>query len=266
MKTIDDVRRFIAAETRRLDPNSRYIAELLAIVDRSADAADLEARLDRGSRGAYWAGDATFGAMSLEEKIRANLVTNETCLMRFDEPELAYLRETVLPDLKTRNGARILSLPCSHGEEAVSLAIECLEAGLDEFIVHGKDVQPSCIEAAKRGRFPFQGLPKYVTCEVSPAVMSRLSFSVADVFAGADAIGSDYDLIVCRNFLGYFAPQVIAEIGRKLANALRFDADAYLLVDPFVLRKHPEAFSDLPLQRVRDERVRGLPFFTTDLD
>lgn len=264
MKTIDDVRKFIAEEASRLDPGSRYVTELLDIVARSADAADLERRLAGGSRGAHWAGTDAFERMTLEEKLRCNLVTNETCLMRFDEPELAYLRETVLPDLKSRGGARILSLPCSHGEEAVSLAIECLEAGMDEFIVHGKDVQPACIESARRGRFPFQGLPKYVTCEVSPTVMSHLSFSVADVFDRA--IGEDYDLIVCRNFLGYFTPQVVAQIGRKLANALTFDRPGYLLVDRFVLGKHPEAFSDLPLARVRDERLRGLPFFTTDLD
>ncbi|HTK05417.1 MAG TPA: CheR family methyltransferase [Candidatus Eisenbacteria bacterium] len=264
MKNLADVRSFIARESARLDPNSRYIAELLQAVERSADVADLEARLDRDSRGRYWAGESAFANMSLEEKLRANLITNETCLMRFDEPELAYLRETVLPDLKTRNGARILSLPCSHGEEAVSIAIECLRSGISEFLVHGKDVQPACVEAAKSGRIPYQGLSPYVTGQVSPEVMSHLSFSVADVFA--DDIGSGYDLIVCRNFLGYFTPQVIAETARKLANALPFDAVGYLLVDPFVLRKHPEAFYDLPLQRVRDERVRGLPLFTTDLD
>jgi CheR methyltransferase-like protein len=264
MKDLKDVRSFIARESARLDPNSRYIAELVAIVDRSSGVADLETRLDRDSRGRYWAGEPAFGSMSLEEKLRANLVTNETCLMRFEEPELRYLRETLLPDLKSRDGARILSLPCSHGEEAVSIAIECLRAGISEFLVHGKDVQPACIEAARSGRIPYQGLSPYVTGLVAPEVMSHLSFSVADVFA--DDVGRDYDLIVCRNFLGYFTAPVIAETARKLANALRFDAVGYLLVDPFVLGKHPEAFYDLPLQRVIDERIRGLPLFTTDLD
>lgn len=140
-----------------------------------------------------------------------------------------------------------------------SLAIECLEAGLREFMVHGKDVQPSCIEAARTGRITFQGLPKYVTGLVDPACMSRLSFGVADVFT--DDIGSGYDLIVCRNFLGYFTPDAIAAVAKKLADALTFEAAGYLFVDPFVLRKHPEAFADLAL-----ECVRGLPVFTTDLD
>lgn len=261
MKNLDDVHSFIAEESARLDPNSRYIAELLEMVRRSSDVADLERRLGADSRGRYWAGETAFDRMTLEEKLRCNLVTNETSLMRFDDAELAYLRGTVLPDLKARHGARILSLPCSHGEEAVSLAIECLEAGILEFMVHGKDVQRACIDAARTGRIPFQGMRRYVTGLVAPECMSHLSFAVADVFA--DPIGQDYDLIVCRNFLGYFTPAVIAETARKLANALTFDETAvgYLLVDPFVLRKHPEAFSDLPLAR-----VRGLPFFTTDLD
>lgn len=256
MKTIDDARKFIAREASRLDPGSRYVTELLAVVARAADVTELERLLAEGSRGAHWAGAEAFERMTLEEKLRCNLVTNETCLMRFDDAELAWLRGTVLPDLKSRDGARILSLPCSHGEEAVSLAIECLDAGLSEFIVHGKDVQPACIESARSGRFPFQGLPKYVTCEVAPAVRSHLSFAVADAFG--DDIGGGYDLIVCRNFLGYFRPEAVAALGQKLANALSFGHTGYLLVDPFILRKHPEAFTDLPI-----ERVRGLPAFTT---
>ncbi|MEY4744753.1 MAG: chemotaxis protein methyltransferase [Candidatus Parcubacteria bacterium] len=259
LERLDQVREFVARETRNLDRDSRYITELAEIVDRSADVADLERRLDAGCRGKYWAGEATFAGMTLEEKLRCNLVTNETCLMRFEEPELRYLRGIVLSDLKTRDGARILSLPCSHGEEAVSLAIECLEAGIREFMVHGKDVQPACIEAARTGRIPFQGLPRYVTGLVDPACMAHLSFAVADVFA--DPVGQDYDLVVCRNFLGYFTPAVIAAAARKLADAITFKAPGYLFVDPFVLRKHPEAFADLPL-----ERVSGLPVFTTFTD
>lgn len=259
LNTMDDVRRFIVREAARLDSGSRYVVELLAIVGRSADVADLENRLAASSRGRYWAGETTFAAMTLEEKLRCNLVTNETCLMRFEEPELRYLRETVMADLRTRDGARILSLPCSHGEEAVSLAIECLDAGLREFMVHGKDVQPACIEAARSGRIPFPGIPRHVTGLVDPAVMSRLSFSTADVFK--DDIGSDYDLIVCRNFLGYFTPMVIAEVLKKLAAALCFDRIGYLLVDAYVLRKQPDGFAGLPLAR-----VPGMPAFTTDLD
>ncbi len=120
MRDMNDVRRFIARESARLDPSSRYIAELLAIVSASSGPGDLERLLDAGCRGKHWAGEQTFSAMTFEEKLRCNLVTNETSLMRFDDAELAYLRGTALPDLAKRDGAHILSLPCSHGEEAAA--------------------------------------------------------------------------------------------------------------------------------------------------
>src|SRR5689334_16636825 len=88
--TLADVRAFIGERAAPLDPQSRYITELAAIVDAAGDLADLERRLDAGCRGRLHAGDGSWSRMSLAEKLAVNLVTNETELMRFERAEMAH--------------------------------------------------------------------------------------------------------------------------------------------------------------------------------
>jgi hypothetical protein len=249
LRSLDEVRDFIHTRAAPLDPRSRYITELLAIVDAAADIADLERRLDAGCRGRLFAGDDSWARMSLVEKLAVNLVTNETELMRFDRAEMAHLEAKILPWLRSTTG-RVASIPCSHGNEPVSLAIEMIDAGLVRFTVDGFDVQRACIETAKSGRIPVAGLPRYVTAHVEPIVMEHLRFEVLDVIQ--QAIPGRYDFMVCRNFLGYFRPEVGRAIVEKLLAAL--DRPGCLLVDAFITRKHPELFDGL-------RRDGELPFF-----
>jgi 2-polyprenyl-3-methyl-5-hydroxy-6-metoxy-1,4-benzoquinol methylase len=249
LQTLDEVRAYVHQRSAPLDPQSRYLPELLVYVDAAHDVADLEARLDAGCRGRLFTGDGTWPRMSLEDKLAVNLVTNETELMRFERAEMAHLHERVLPWLRDREG-RVASIPCSHGNESVSLAIEMLEAGLTHFQVAGFDIQRACIETAQKGRIPVAGLPRYVTAHVEPIVMEHLSFSVLDVLT--QPIPGSYDLVVCRNFLGYFRPEVSAAILDKLLGALA--RPGCLLVDAFITRKHPQLFSGL-------RRDGELPFF-----
>jgi hypothetical protein len=249
LRTLDDVRAFIQERSVPLDPQSRYIPELLAYVNAAHDLADLEARLDGGCRGRLHAGDGSWPRMSLAEKLAVNLVTNETELMRFERAEMAHLHARVLPWLRDTQG-RVASIPCSHGNESVSLAIEMLEAGLGRFHVSGFDIQSACIETAQKGRIPVAGLPRYVTAHVEPIVMEHLSFAVLDVLA--QPIPGRYDLLVCRNFLGYFRPEVAAGVIDKLLGALA--RPGCLLVDAFITRKHPPLFAQL-------QRDGELPFF-----
>jgi chemotaxis methyl-accepting protein methylase len=247
--TLDEVRDFIRQRAAPLDPRSRYISELTAYVDAAADVADLERRLDAGCRGRLHAGDDSWAHMSLAEKLAVNLVTNETELMRFERSEMAHLESKILPWLRTTR-ARVASIPCSHGNEPVSLAIEMIEAGLMQFTVDGFDVQRACIETARSGRIPVAGLPRYVTAHVEAMVMEHLSFAELDVIT--QAIPGRYDFMVCRNFLGYFRPEVGRTLVEKLIGAL--DRPGCLLVDAFITRKHPELFEGL-------RRDGELPFF-----
>ena len=243
--TLRDARALIARHAERLDPGSRYITELTAVVDASRDITDLEARLRAGCRGRFWAGAATFDAMSLKDKLLVNLITNETALMRFEAEEFAYLTGEVIPLLRETPG-RILSLPCSHGEEPVSIAIACVEAGYTDFTIAGRDIQSACIATAKSGKIPLSGLPRFVLGLVDPLIMAHLQFEVADVFR--DDIDGPYDFIVCRNFLGYFQPDVVAEILETLT--ARLASPGVLLLDSFITQKHPDVVEALPLKRV----------------
>jgi 2-polyprenyl-3-methyl-5-hydroxy-6-metoxy-1,4-benzoquinol methylase len=240
MRTLDEARAFIAERAKPLDPGSRYLPELLAYFDGAGDVAELERRLDAGCRGRLHAGDDSWSRMSLEEKLAVNLVTNETELMRFEGREIAHLHEKILPWL-VRTEARVASIPCSHGNESVSLAIEMLEAGIRSFTVAGFDIQRACVEIAQTGRIPVAGLPRYVTAHVEPVVMEHLSFAVLDVLH--DAIPGRYDFVVCRNFLGYFVPEICAAVIDKLVSALA--RPGCLLVDSFITRKHPQLFTGL---------------------
>jgi hypothetical protein len=248
LHTLDEVRARVAERARGLDPRSRYIPELLAIVAAAHDVAELERRLDGGCRGRLHAGDA-WARMTLDEKLQANLVTNETELMRFEPAEMQHLAARVIPWLR-ETAARVASIPCSHGLESVSLAIELVEANVGGFHIAGFDVQGACVEIARSGRIPVAGLPRYVSAHVDPEVMAHLSFDVLDVIA--EPIPGTYDLVVCRNFLGYFVPEIGRVIVDKLLAALA--RPGCLLVDSFITRKHPALFEGL-------RRDGELPFF-----
>jgi chemotaxis methyl-accepting protein methylase len=137
----------------------------------------------------------------------------------------------------------------------VSLAVEMLEAGVGFFHISGFDIQRACIETAMSGRIPVAGLPRYVVAHVEPKVMNHLSFYELDVLR--DPVPGKFDLVVCRNFLGYFTPDVGRAIVEKLAAAL--NAPGCLLVDSFILGKHPPLLEGLGLRR-----VDGLPVFWRD--
>jgi len=179
--TLADVRQFISSLSSTLDPASRYVAELLAIVDASKDLADLERRMTAGCRGARHAGAEVFARMTLEQKLRCNLITNETVLFRFSEGEWDVLQRRLIPRFAAAGG-KILCAPCSHGEEAFSVAAACLQAGVG-FEIDAVDIQSECIAEAKTGRLTM-GFPAIYL--ESPAVVGaevrrRIHFDVADL-------------------------------------------------------------------------------------
>lgn len=243
LDTLDDVRAFIKSVSASLDPQSRYIAELNEIVAASKDVADLVRRLSLDSRGKRHAGADIFARMTLEQKLRCNLVTNETVLFRFTEGEWLALQKRLLPrfERENANGMRILCAPCSHGEEAYSLAAACLQTGVP-FRIDALDIQPECIAEAATGRltmgFPVEHLDSPAI--VGRAVLQRIDFRVGDLLVPPGGTGipdKKWDLIVCRNFLGYFVDEVA--IGCAVMLGSRVEAGGALFVDSFCLGKFP---------------------------
>ncbi len=216
---------------------------LAAIDPLEADVRAFESLVDADSRGLRHAGPELFARMDLREKILANLITNETTLFRFTEGELHALESAILPRLKAAGRpARVLIVPCSTGDEAYTLAAYLLKAGV-EFRIEAFDIQPAAIAEARTGRLTF-GYPLHYLEQpgrVAPAVLDRIAFETGDVFAADFPPWREphgYDVVLCRNFLGYFTPATMRELVEKLARAVA--PERVLFLDGFCLQKCPE--------------------------
>jgi chemotaxis methyl-accepting protein methylase len=236
LSDLAQVRQYIQANAARLDPSSRYVRELIAVVDDSSNVRDFEDRLDAGCRGQRHSGRDVFDQMTLEEKVLANLITPETSLFRFSEGEMEAIDRHQLPHLGRRK-ADILIVPCSHGEEAFTIAAYFLKVGV-EFSIQAFDVQPSLIDEARTGRLTFGYPPEFMASPgyVAKRVMDRISFEVGDAF-DLPLDQDRFDLILCRNFVGYFVEEVAIELVEKLRR--RVTPYGVLFLDSFCVGKHP---------------------------
>jgi chemotaxis protein methyltransferase WspC len=117
---------------------------------------------------------------------------------------------------------RILSVPCSTGEEPYTLALALVEAGVppDVWRIEGVDLSFRLIERARQARFGafsfrqtaadlrqryFQPLDG--TWELGPAIRPLVRFTQGNLLAPFFMAGEKpFDLIFCRNLLIYLHP------------------------------------------------------------
>lgn len=163
----------------------------------------------------------------------------------FRDPKLfAALRDKVLPEIiadkRTEtmgNELRIWSAGCATGEEAYSLAIlvaEALGEQLTQFTVHifATDLDEEAVAFARRGVYPAVALAnvpdelrsRYFTrldsgYEVTPQLRSLVIFGQHDL--GQRAPFPHIDLVLCRNVLIYFTPELQQRALQLFAFALR---------------------------------------------
>ena len=163
----------------------------------------------------------------------------------FRDPKLfAALRDKVLPEIiadkRTEtmgNELRIWSAGCATGEEAYSLAIlvaEALGEQLTQFTVHifATDLDEEAVTFARRGVYPAVALTdvpeelrlRYFTrldggYEVTPRLRSLVIFGQHDL--GQRAPFPHIDLVLCRNVLIYFTPELQQRALHLFAFALR---------------------------------------------
>ncbi|WP_254566231.1 protein-glutamate O-methyltransferase CheR [Oscillatoria sp. HE19RPO] len=144
----------------------------------------------------------------------------------FREPEsFEFLRRYVLFDwLPTHPEGvlRLLSVPCSTGEEPYSLAIMLLDAGLSpsNFVIDAVDISKKAQEKAKQGLYrehSFRGKPlgfrhRYFQktphgYQLSPAVKETVNFIQGNLLEPLFLYGKPlYDIIFFRNLLIYLEP------------------------------------------------------------
>ncbi len=156
-----------------------------------------------------------------------------------------YVQETfrqyVLPKLREIKMPSVLSLPCSNGEEAFTLAILGLDNDL-YLTVKGMDINRNLIASAKRGELyipwdriklllPWlkeKHLKKYdrmPNIKVAPHVMERCEFNLHDALE--QPVEGEIDAVYCLNLFCY-----LTETGRRtaLSNLLADRREGCILV------------------------------------
>ncbi|WP_338489854.1 CheR family methyltransferase [Pseudomonas trivialis] len=150
------------------------------------------------------------------------VIVPETWFFRYPESfaTLARLAKARLDELKQLRALRILSLPCSTGEEPYSIAMALLDAGLapHQFKVQGMDVSPLSVERARRGVYgknSFRGgdidfrdrhfSEQADGYHIADRVREQVRLQVGNLLDPALlANESAYDFVFCRNLLIYF--------------------------------------------------------------
>jgi chemotaxis protein methyltransferase WspC len=183
--------------------------------------------------------DVVRGSREELECLIAELAVPETWFFRDAEP-FAFLarhvREVWLPH-HSGEVLRVLSAPCSTGEEPYSIAIALLEAGLprERFRIVAADVSRARLEFARAAVFPKNSFRErtdhlrrdYFTAEgdrfrLRDDVVAAVDFRPANLRSPAFLEGEPpYDAVFCRNLLIYLVPearqQMLGHMGRLLA-------------------------------------------------
>jgi chemotaxis protein methyltransferase WspC len=173
----------------------------------------------------------------LQELIEA-VVVPETWFFRDREAFVALARlmtEEWLPAHRTAT-LRLLSVPCSTGEEPYSMVMALLDAGFpgDRIKVDAVDISARALELAGRGEYglnSFRGgdmafRERYFQnsargYSLAERLHGTVTFRQGNLLASEFALGQEpYDVIFCRNLLIYFDRSTQERIMRTLGSLL----------------------------------------------
>lgn len=213
------------------------------------------------------------------------VIVPETWFFR-DREAFNFLRQYILSEWLPHQSSqclRVLSVPCSTGEEPYSIAMTLLEAGLtpNQFRIDAVDISKSSLLTAKRGIYgknSFRGqsfaLPssqgfilrvKYFESrlpadnyQIFPSVKKTVNFISGNLIdpcfrqtLSRQTLSEKYQIIFCRNLLIYFArdsrAKAIEMIDRLLSSqGLLFVGSAEtgaLMGQGFTSVRHPMSFA-----------------------
>ncbi|SFX37519.1 MULTISPECIES: protein-glutamate O-methyltransferase CheR [unclassified Pseudomonas] len=176
------------------------------------------------------------------------VIVPETWFFRYPESfaTLARLAVQRLTAIRHLRALRILSLPCSTGEEPYSIAMALLDAGVQphQFKVDGLDVSPLSVERAREARYgrnSFRGADlafreRYFTADgdgyrLGERVREQVRLQVGNLLDPALlANEAPYDFVFCRNLLIYFdqpTQRLVFEVLKRLTHQ-----DGVLFIGP----------------------------------
>jgi chemotaxis protein methyltransferase WspC len=208
--------------TMGLDASSLGHRAIERAVDQHAAAWRTDGHAD-ATLADYWS--ALHASPVLLQALIETLTVPETWFFRDADAfrALARLARERL-DERARAGARalplrILSLPCSTGEEPYTIAMALLDAGLDavQFRIDAMDINEHSLAAAQRahyGRNSFRGNATAFReahfsrtadgWRLAPRIVETVRFSHANLMQLDMAALGVYDFVFCRNVLIYF--------------------------------------------------------------
>jgi chemotaxis protein methyltransferase CheR len=174
------------------------------------------------------------------DELLQHLSVNTTTMFR-DPSFFVAFREKVVPHLFSSPFVRIWHAGCSTGEEVYSLAILLMEAGLYERSrIYATDMNAAVVERAKSGIFPLEHMREYTanylraggsaafsdyyTANYDHAIFKaplRKNIVFAQHNLVSDGTFNEFNVVLCRNVLIYFGPQLQERVHRLLHQSLR---------------------------------------------
>jgi len=189
---------------------------------------------------------------ALREEVIDAMTTNETLWFRDAHP-FNILKNNLFPELAENLGftpLKIWSAACSTGQEPYSIAITSkeyqesnpgkLKAGIK---VVATDISSTVLAAAKSGLYEMLALGRGMSesrlkqhfnalsdgrWEIKKEFKSLIDFQILNLMDGYQRVGSNFDIIFCRNVLIYFSPDLKREILIKMHACLK--PGGYLLL------------------------------------
>jgi chemotaxis protein methyltransferase CheR len=166
------------------------------------------------------------------------MTTNETYFFR-DPAQYDAIRTVLLPKLREERLAtktlRFWSAASSTGQEAYSLAIQLLEAGLQDWNIQilGTDFSSKVVERAREGIYQQievnRGLPATLlikhfrrlgmSWQLSDQVRKMAKFETIDLRKSMRTLGP-FDLVFCRNVMIYFDNETKRNIMKELHSTM----------------------------------------------
>jgi chemotaxis protein methyltransferase WspC len=223
---------------------------------------------------------AISGSEERFEELTQALVVPETWFFRYGE-SFAFLTGHAGKAIAEHGRLRVLSIPCSSGEEPYSIAISLLSSGIRPELIHidAVDISKPLLEKARHGVYGpnslRSGIPETVkhffiakdkSLEVVKSVKDLVNFHNFSIFDMSLIVGREpYDMIFCRNLLIYFSDEMQEEAIKILSGLLVDSGILFLGHSEFSVAKRmefesvnfPSSFAFRKRGSVRDRKKGG---------
>lgn len=150
------------------------------------------------------------------------------------------ISEHVIPHLRKLEQIRIWHAGCATGEEVYSMAIVLQEEGLlDRTVIYATDMNEAVLEKAQQGAYPLKKMQAYTRnyiltggnesfsqyyktddhfAYMKPFLQERITFAQHNL--ATDYSFQEFDMIICRNVLIYFKPELQNDVQQLFYDSL----------------------------------------------